>query len=137
MKRQPFYRRERKGCQSYKERIIWQLSKGVMTGRQLCHVLKLTRRELYGAMYDSMKGGKVVLVERFDRYVDDLGEDWHYRLVETPKFVAPKVSSARQNIIISSRRYGRNHEEDRRRNTEKAAIRARLIEAGLYIDELG
>lgn len=137
MKRVPFYRRTQARESGYKERIIWQLSKGPMTGRQLRHMLKLNMRQFYGAIHDAMHCKKVVNVERFDRYVDDLGEDWHYRLVSSPKFVAPKIDDERKRVIINPRRPKEDYAEMRRINTEKAERRARLIKAGLYIDELG
>lgn len=136
MKRVGFYRRPQQDTPSgYKERIVWQLSKGPMTGRQIRELLKLETSQFWGAIYDAMKGGKVVSIERYDRHLTADGEDWWYRLTGKPKFIAPAAHQTSQQIVVTPRKREHDPQECRRINIERAARRARLIKAGLYIDE--
>ena len=135
MKRVAFYRRPSKSVEGgFKERIVWMLSKGDMTGREICERMKLDRSR-FGAMLKHAFKGKVVLIERYGRYVDNDGEDYWYHLASKPKFIAPAAEQTEKQIVISPRRRDHDPQECRRVNIERAARRARLIKAGLYIDE--
>lgn len=135
MKRVAFYRRS--GDQStplagMKERVVWRLSKGPATGTELAEIFGITRVQMNHIASKWHKNTKTAQIAASGWYpLADGGRDRTYTLTGKPKLVTPQGDTpkfTRNTILYSS-------EETRRVNTERAKRRARLIKAGLYIDE--
>lgn len=135
MKRVAFYRRS--GDQStplagMKERVVWRLSKGPATGAELAEIFGITRVQLNhiaAKWRPNERTSQIVASEWVP--LPEGGRDRTYSLAGKPKRVTPRGIEAKYstNTILNT------NEETRRKNTERAARRARLIKAGLYIDE--
>ena len=135
MKRVAFYRRS--GDQStplagMKERVVWRLSKGPATGTELAEIFGITRVQLNHIATKwrpNERTSQIVASEWVP--LTDGGRDRTYSLASKPKRVTPRGTETKYstNTILNT------NEETRRKNTERAKRRARLIKAGLYIDE--
>jgi len=136
MKRVPLYRRTgRKGKLSgLKERIVWQLSKRPMTGRELCAVLDVELKELNKAMYHTLKRTSTVHITASEWVTGADGlSDRTYTLERKARLVVPQ-GKTRIFTLNSMKHMG----EDKKQEAIAAAKRrARLIKAGLYINEMG
>lgn len=135
MKRVAFYRRS--GDQStklagLKERVVWRLSKGPATGTELAAIFDITRVEMNNIASKWSQHEKTARIECGEWFkLPDGGNDRIYTLASKPKRITPQGDTpkyTRKTILYAN-------EESRRVNTEKAKRRARLIAAGLYIDE--
>lgn len=135
MKRVAFYRRS--GDQStplagMKERVVWRLSKGPATGTELAEIFGITRVQMNHIAAKWHKNTKTAQISASGWYqLADGGRDRTYTLAGKAKVVTPQGYTPKctlKAILYTS-------EETRRINTERAKRRARLIKAGLYIDE--
>lgn len=135
MKRVAFYRRS--GDQStplagMKERVVWRLSKGPATGTELAEIFGITRVQMNHIAAKWHKNTKTAQITASGWYpLADGGRDRTYTLAGKAKVVTPHGYTPKctlKAILYTS-------EETRRINTERAKRRARLIKAGLYIDE--
>lgn len=137
MKRMAFYRRAgRQDSKNagLKEKVVWKLSKGPATGRELSEQFGLALVDLNRIAAQWLRGKKIVAIEATDWVTGEDGiRDRTYRLVKKPQFVSPPgrtrpcTRRAKEQVLKG----------EREKNIEKARRRARLIAAGLYIDELG
>lgn len=117
-----------------KERMHWILSKeGAMSGTELAKRLGLELPELnYSINYTYFEDEtSQIRVDGWYKTPEGF-KDGVYYLVGKPKRVAAKPQR-KQGMVISHRQ--KISDDDRQKNTERAARRARLIAAGLYIDE--
>lgn len=137
MKRVPFYRRagavgEFSGM---KERIVWALDKGPATGKELAERLKIDRLYLNRVASSYLRWNKVVVITATDWVMGEDGiRDRTYTLVKKPAVVKPKDAKTR---LCTWRAIQQASKGEREKNIEKAKRRARLIAAGLYVDEMG
>jgi len=135
MKKIAMYRRSGVGSPNagLKERIMWRLSKGPMTGQQLAEALKVSLSTIHENLSDSVIAkAKVATVTAGEWTINDGRRDRTYTAVRNPKRVAVK----NKTIVISNRSFAQFGEENRQKNIIAAQRRARLIAAGLYITEL-
>lgn len=136
MKRVAFYRRSGKKSPlcGLKEKVVWQLSKRPMTGRELCAVFGLSLAEFNRAVKNCLKnhGTAHIHASEWVRGADGL-HDRTYTLVN----VGYSYPTAGKSVIISRRSRELAQNGEREKNREAAKRRARLIKAGLYINELG
>lgn len=135
MKRVAFYRRagdQTSSLAGMKERIVWRLSKGPATGAELAQIFGITRVEMNQRAWDVIRNNTVVEIAASEWFqLAEGGRDRTYTLARKPKLVTPTGDTPKytRKTILNT------NEESRRINTEKAKRRARLIAAGLYIDE--
>lgn len=135
MKRPAFYRRS--GDQTtrnagMKERIAWRLSKGPATGTELAAIFGITTGQMNHIASKWHKTEAIMQIKVSDWFsLPEGGRDRTYSLERKPKRITPQGETpkfTRKTMLASS-------DETRRINTERAKRRARLIAAGLYIDE--
>lgn len=137
MKRMAFYRRagpKDAPLAGLKERVVWRLSKGPATGTELAEIFNVTRVKMNHLVGKWLPYQGVVQITASEWFLlPDGGKDRTYTLERKPKRLAEPGESPKltKNAICYA------NEETRRINTERAKRRARLIAAGIYIDELG
>lgn len=136
MKRLAFYRRggvKNAPLAGLNERVAWRLSKGQATGAELAEIFGITTVMMNRMMGKLMQFNSVVHITSSD-WVDleGGGRDRTYTLIGKARRLAKPGGNPRRtpNSLRNA------NEETRRKNTERAARRARLMKAGLYIPEL-
>lgn len=135
MLKNPMYRRGRPGNKTgIKERIVWQLSKRSMSGRELAASISEEYEGVRKQLGDAaISKNKTVTIEATDWFVDREGKrDRVYTLIGKPRRSTPKVE-AKKTIVVSLKSFAQTGEENRRKNEEAARRRRRLIKAGLYL----
>lgn len=136
MKKVAMYRRGRGGPNDgLKEKIVWLLSNGPMTGRHLHVATKLPLRSIHLQLRDERHLiSATAEISASDWYIDEeTGQrDRLYTLVRTPRRVITKAK-ANKTIVVSVRSLAERGEDKRQQCIEAAARRARLIKAGLWI----
>lgn len=136
MKRVAFYRRGGKEgtFTGLRERLAWHLSKGPATGRQICEAMGFKLAEFNAAIASkNLLKQKTACITASEWFVDEDGfRDRIYTLEGKPRRVVPEGG---KTVIYSIKSLRHSSQENRKRNTERAERRARLIKAGLYIDE--
>lgn len=118
-----------------REKIVWALSPDKrMTGAELAERFGLTLSQFnkcIGAKFlndqtSQVTGGEQWTVE------GTRTKDRYYWLAGKPRYLAPKVTKEK-TLVISKKT--RADDDTWRENTARAERRARLIKAGLYINE--
>lgn len=121
------YRRNGRPNQGFKEKVINQLSKKPMTGRELSVLFHMSLGQFNSIMRGCLRGEKAVITASDPVPVDGC-TDFTYTLVST-KRITHKNPKA---IVVSWRAFGMATNDSQRINTEAAQRRARLIKAGLW-----
>lgn len=136
MKRVAFYRRGGKDgpFTGLRERLVWHLSKGPASGRQICAALGFDLKEFNKAIASkNLLKQKTACVTASEWFIDEDGfRDRVYSLEGKPKRVVPEAG---KTVLYSIKSLRNSSQENRRKNIERAERRARLIKAGLYIPE--
>ncbi|KNC11545.1 hypothetical protein AC790_13320 [Pantoea sp. RIT-PI-b] len=127
MFKQPHYRRNQHPNNGFKEKVVWQLSKHPMTGRELSALFHMSLGEFNSLMRGCLRG-KTAVITASDPVPVDACTDYTYTLISTKRttHINPKA------IVVSWRAFGMATNDSQRINTEAAQRRARLIDAGLY-----
>lgn len=137
MKRVAFYRRAGRQDGKHtglKEKIAWRLSKGQATGRELAELFGMPLTEFNVLIAHHIKWKKTVQIEATEWVKGEDGiRDRTYSLGKPPKYVSPRGKER----IFTVKAAEQEARGERAKNIERAERRARLIAAGLYIDELG
>lgn len=135
MKRVAFYRRagdQTTSLAGTKERVAWRLSKGPATGTELAEIFGITRVQMNHIASKWSQHEAVSAIKASEWFqLPDGGRDRTYSLERKPKRITPRGETpryTRKTFLTASK-------ETKRLNTERAKRRARLIAAGLYIDE--
>lgn len=136
MKKIATYRRGKPGEHSgLKERVVWFLTKGPMTGRQLADALRVPLDSIRDNLRPSnlTRGIKTVEIKfsPFEMQKDGT-KDRLYWIERSARRVTPKVGPKKQ-IIISKNSLHTLGAESKRIHEEAAARRRRLHDAGLWI----
>lgn len=136
MKKVAMYRRGRGGPNhGLKEKAVWLLSKGPMTGRQLHMATKLSLRSIHRQLNaERHLVSATAEISAGDWYIDEETEyrDRVYTLVRKPRRITAKAST-NKTILVSIKSLRDRGEDKRQECIEAAARRARLIKAGLWI----
>lgn len=127
MRKLPQYRRNAAPNSGFKERVVWQLSKGPKTGRELSALFHMSLGQFNSIMRGCLRGETAVITASDPVPVDGC-TDFTYTLVST-KRITHKNPKA---IVVSWRAFGMATNDSQRINTEAAQRRARLIKAGLW-----
>lgn len=135
MKRVAFYRRagdQTTSLAGTKERVAWRLSKGPATGTELAEIFGITRVQMNHIASKWKPDEATSSIKASEWFqLPDGGRDRTYSLERKPRRVTPSGETpryTRKTFLTASK-------ETKRLNTERAKLRARLIAAGLYIDE--
>ncbi|UYU30322.1 regulator [Siccibacter colletis] len=135
MKKLPFYRRPGRVGKftGLKERMVWQLSKGPLTGTELCAIFGYSIAEFNKVVGKYIGVGKVVSISATEWFIRDDGtRDRIYQVEKKAKLVVPRGRSQ-----VFTRNTLLNVDPDKRKACiDKASKRAGFIKAGLYFDEL-
>lgn len=132
MKRIPFYRRGGKPGRDIKERVCWRLHAGPATGTQLADMLGITLVEFNRATRNMLKGTATAVINVTEWR--PLGSGVLDRTYTLEKVGGPRaVPKGGRSLLINPKTLS----YDKVKNTEAAKCRARLIAAGLYINEMG
>lgn len=136
MKRPAFYRRSGKQntrLAGIKERAVWRLSKGPATGAELAETFGISLKLMHNTVATWMRQGKQTITFNASEWVElPNGErDRTYSLGSKVKRVTPQG----EEPIFMVGSLKNSSPEVKKLNTERAKRRARLIAAGLYIDE--
>lgn len=123
----PQYRRNNYPNSGFKEKVVFQLSKRPMTGRELSALFHMSLGQFNSIMRGCLRGETAVITATNPVPVDGC-TDFTYTLVST-KRITHKNPKA---IVVSWRAFGMSTNDSQRRNTEAAQRRARLIKAGLW-----
>lgn len=123
----PQYRRNGRPNQGFKEKAVYQLSKGPKTGRELSALFHMSLGEFNALMRGCLRGETVVITATDPVPVGGCS-DFTYTLVST-KRITHKNPKA---IVVSWRAFGMATNDSQCINTEAAQSRARLIKAGLW-----
>ncbi|WP_162900947.1 hypothetical protein [Erwinia persicina] len=136
MKKVAMYRRGRGGPNhGLKEKAVWLLSKGPMTGRQLHMATKLSLRSIHRQLNaERHLVSATAEISAGDWYIDEETgyRDRLYTLVRKPRRITAKAST-NKTILVSIKSLRDRGEDKRQECIEAAARRARLIKAGLWI----
>lgn len=136
--RTPFYRRPGKKGKftGLKERVIWMINKRgrPVTGSEIAEVFGVTLAEFNRVARTITRGsGLVAKLTASETWETETGIVDRYFSLESPaKVITPKDSKTRL-FTKKSAQYA--SAEEKERCIERAARRAWLIEAGLYINE--
>ena len=136
MKRPAFYRRSGKQntrLAGIKERAVWKLSKGPATGAELAETFGISLKLMNNTISTWLRqGNKTITINASEWFeLPDGQRDRVYTLAGKPKRITPQG----EEPIIMPGSLKNSSPEVKRLNTERAKRRARLIAAGLYIDE--
>lgn len=123
----PSYRRNGRPNQGFKEKAVYQLSKGPRTGRELSALFHMSLGQFNSLMRGCLRGETAVITAADPVPVDGC-TDFTYTLVSTKR----KTCSNPKSIVVSWRSFGMATNDSQKRNTEAAQRRARLIKAGIY-----
>lgn len=137
MKRVGFYRRTGKEGPHHgiKERVVWQLSKRPMTPTELAEILGVERWRILDNLTAMLKDEGVAQVVKGEEVARGTKKPEHlYHFKGLGSRIFPKCG---KSILVSSKSAANATSETRIANIEKAKRRARLIAAGLYVDEMG
>lgn len=137
MKRVGFYRRIGKEGPNngLKERIVWQLSKRPMTPTELAQILGAERFRVIDNLRNMLTDDAVARVSKGEEVQRENGMTEHFYHYEGPgNRIFPKAG---KSMLVSAKSAKRADPEVRKQHVEKAKRRARLIAAGLYVDEMG
>lgn len=139
MRKTAFYRRPGKAgtFTGVKERVIWMIqTRGrPVTGSEIAAVFGVTLQEFnHSAARTLTRGaGHVAKIEASPTWKTEDGiTDRHFALVKPPAVVIPQNPKSR---LFTKKSFGYCARGLREECIEKAERRARLIKAGLYIDE--
>lgn len=136
MKKVAMYRRGRGGPNhGLKEKAVWLLSKGPMTGRQLHMATKLSLRSIHRQLNaERHLVSATAEISAGAWYIDEETgyRDRIYTLVRKPRRITAKAST-NKTILVSIKSLRDRGEDKRQECIEAAARRARLIKAGLWI----
>ena len=121
------YRRNTLPNSGFKEKAVWQLSKGPRTGRELSALFHMTLGEFNGLMRGCLRG-KTVIIEASEPVPVDGCTDFTYTLVSTRRI----TRSHPETMIVSRRSFAERGEDKRQQNIIAAEKRARLISRGWY-----
>lgn len=127
MLKQPHYRRNHRPNNGFKEKVVWQLSKHPMTGRELSALFHMSLGEFNSLMRGCLRG-KTAVITASNPVPVDACTDYTYTLVSTKRV----TRSDPETILLTARSFGMATPGSRERNTLAAQRRARLIDAGLY-----
>ncbi|MEN4606020.1 hypothetical protein WKG98_08405 [Pantoea agglomerans] len=134
MKKVAQFRRSSGANAGFSEKLAWQLSKGPATGRELAERLGMTLSEFNRlVLHIIRRGGETLQVEATNQICLGGGSiDRTYTLVRNPRRVA---RPPRKPMVINHR--NDCSEEAKKRHSEAAKRRARLIANGLYLECMG
>lgn len=122
------YRRNNHPNSGFKEKLAFQLSKGPMTGSELCVIFKMSLSEFNSNIYDVLhKKGETLQVNATDPVKIGRVTDKTYSLARKPKRVPPTKGS---QLVVSWKQLANTNEEKRLECEAAAKRRARLIKAG-------
>jgi len=127
MLKQPHYRRNQHPNNGFKEKVVWQLSKGPRTGRELSALFHMSLGEFNSLMRGCLRG-KTAVITASEPVPVDACTDYTYTLISTKRTTHKNPKA----IVVSWRAFGMATNDSQRINTEAAQRRARLIDAGLY-----
>jgi len=127
MLKQPHYRRNQHPNNGFKEKVVWQLSKHPMTGRELSALFHMSLGEFNSLMRGCLRG-KAAVITASEPVPVDACTDYTYTLISTKRTTHKNPKA----IVVSWRAFGMATNDSQRINTEAAQRRARLIDAGLY-----
>lgn len=132
MRKIAMYRRGR-GCPNdgAKEKIVWQLSKKNMSGKELSDIINIPFTTFNKIINSELRRTKVASISASEWFIDkDGNRDRIYSIEKKPRRIVP---SHKKSIIISMKSFHAHGEKNKQKNTEAAQRRARLIKAGMYI----
>ena len=127
MRTLPNYRRNGRPNEGFKEKVVYQLSKHDMTGRELSALFHMSLGQFNSLMRGCLRGETAVIAASNPVPVDAC-TDYTYTLVSTKRTTHKNPKA----IVVSWRAFGMATNDSQRINTEAAQRRARLIDAGLY-----
>lgn len=127
MLKQPHYRRNQHPNSGFKEKVVWQLSKHPMTGRELSALFHMSLGQFNSLMRGCLRGETAVIAASNPVPVDGC-TDYTYTLLSTRRTTHKNPKA----IVVSWRAFGMATDDSQRINTLAAQRRARLIDAGLY-----
>lgn len=127
MLKQPHYRRNQHPNSGFKEKVVWQLSKGPRTGRELSALFHMSLGQFNSLMRGCLRGETAVIAASNPVPVDAC-TDYTYTLVSTKRTTHKNPKA----IVVSWRAFGMAADDSQRINTEAAQRRARLIDAGYW-----
>lgn len=111
------YRRNTHPNSGFKEKAVWQLSKGPRTGRELSAFFHMTLGEFNGLMRGCLRG-KMVVIETSEPVPFDSCIDYTYTLIRTQRI----ISSHPESMIFSRRSFAERG-EDKHQNFPEAVKR--------------
>ncbi|WP_336700072.1 hypothetical protein [Pantoea dispersa] len=126
MRKLPHYRRSTHPNSGFKEKVVFQLSKKAMTGRELSALFHMSLGQFNSLMRGCLRGETAVITATDPVPVDGC-TDFTYTLVSTKR----KTCTNPKSIVVSWRAFGMATNDSQKRNTEAAQRRARLIKAGI------
>lgn len=139
MKKVSMYRRNQEAkLTGMKERIVWLLSSGKMSGFGLAEKMGLPIRDVRQSLTPSKieKYQKTVCIKYTDWYRNENGKlDRDYWIEGKISRITPSPKRGR-TIVISKRSVAMSSDERKVECERRAKIRSRLIKAGLYISEM-
>jgi hypothetical protein len=127
MRTLPNYRRNGRPNEGFKEKVVYQLSKHDMTGRELSALFHMSLGQFNSLMRGCLRGETAVIAASNPVPVDAC-TDYTYTLVSTKRTTHQNPKA----IVVSWRAFGMATDDSQRIKTEAARRRARLIDAGLY-----
>lgn len=127
MRTLPNYRKNGRPNEGFKEKVVYQLSKQDMTGRELSALFHMSLGQFNSLMRGCLRGETAVIAASNPVPVDAC-TDYTYTLVSTKRTTHKNPKA----IVVSWRAFGMATDDSQRINTEAAKRRARLIDAGLY-----
>lgn len=127
MRTLPNYRRNGRPNEGFKEKVVYQLSKHDMTGRELSALFHMSLGQFNSLMRGCLRGETAVIAAS-DPVPVDACTDYTYTLVSTKRTTHKNPKA----IVVSWRAFGMTTDDSQSINTEAAQRRARLIDAGLY-----
>jgi len=137
VKRITFYRRggSTGGNSGLKEKMVWQLSKRPMTGRELAAIFKMELPKFNKLVRQCIVDTGTVCISASEWVKGEDGlNDRTYTLERLGQRAFPKPG---QSIIVSKNSYGNRNPESREQHRKAARERARLIASGQYRNHMG
>lgn len=129
MRKLPHYRRNQHPNSGFTEKVVWQLSKKPMTGRELCALFHIPLSDFNRLMGEAIRReGQTARFLATDPVKVGALTDRTYTLERKPKRVTP---AHKNDCRVSYKQMGNRNEESRQKCIEAAKVRAKLIKAGI------
>ncbi len=126
------YRRNSHPNSGFKEKVVFQLSKKPMTGRELSALFHMSLGQFNSLMRGCLHGETAVITAADPVPVDGC-TDFTYSLISTSRITPARP----QTMLISRRSLAERGEDKRQQNIIAAEKHARLIKRGWYQGYLG